>query len=117
MSAESLLLQNQLEIKLLVAALQYVYFTKEKFYTVKLNYLYAQFLQKENTEQYLVSEGSGNYFFEEQMPDLNRNKVQQFSSVAVNELVFKLMNILGLVPLSYPPEDTLLLTDLTNIIS
>ena len=95
-SAESLLLQNQLSVKLLIAALEYILHSNEDFYAVKLNYLYAQFLQKENIEQYLNKQNNGAYFFEQQIKILTRKNVQQLSSVAVNELVFILMNGLSL---------------------
>ena len=95
-SAESLLLQHQLTVKLLIAALEYILYPEEDFYAVKLNYLYAQFLQMEQTEQYLVKQQNSSYFFEERIETLRKKNVQQLSSVAVNELIFILMNALSL---------------------
>ncbi len=95
-SAESLLLKNQLSIKLLIAALEYVLHSKEDFYAVKLNYLYAQFLQQENIESYLIKQKNESYFFEQKIELLHKNNIGQLSSVAVNELVFMLMNALAL---------------------
>lgn len=95
-SAESLLLHNQLSIKLLIAALEYVLHSKEDFYVVKLNYLYAQFLQQENIESYLIKQKNASYFFEQKIELLQKNNIEQLSSVAVNELVFMLMIALGL---------------------
>jgi ATP-dependent exoDNAse (exonuclease V) beta subunit len=95
-STESLLLQNQLSVKLLIAALEYVIHSKEDFYAVKLNYLYAQYLQQENIESYLCKQKTGFYFFEQEMKLLQKNNIEQLSSIAANELVFMLMNALTL---------------------
>ncbi len=95
-SAESLLLQNKISVKLLIAAIEYVLNAQEDFYRVKLNYLYARFLQKENAEEYLSKQNRETYFFEKQVSLLDRKNVEKLSSVAVNELVFLLMNALSL---------------------
>ncbi|MFN8282423.1 MAG: UvrD-helicase domain-containing protein [Chitinophagales bacterium] len=95
-SAESLLLQNKLSIKLLIAALEYISHPKESFYAVKLNYLYAQFLEQENIESYLIQPKDEIYFFEEKVPFLNKENIAQLSSIAVNELVFLLINAFNL---------------------
>jgi ATP-dependent exoDNAse (exonuclease V) beta subunit len=90
-SAESLLLQNQLSIKLLVAALEYITHSKEDFYSVKINYLYAKWLQKENIESYLIKQNFKPYFFEEKIDFLRKENIETLSSVAVNELLFLLI--------------------------
>ena len=95
-SAESLLLQNQLSIKLLVAALEYITHPKEDFYSVKINYLYANFLQKENIESYLIKQNFKPYFFEEKIDFLRKENIETLSSIAVNELLFLLIKELKL---------------------
>jgi len=95
-SAESLLLQNQLSIKLLIAALEYVTHVKEDFYAVKLNYLYARFLHQENIENYLVKKKEQHYFFEDKISFLRKENIDNLSSVAVNELLFLLIKELQL---------------------
>ncbi|MDB5226433.1 MAG: hypothetical protein JWN78_626, partial [Bacteroidota bacterium] len=93
---ESLVLQNQLTIKLLIAGLEYILHPREDFYAVKLNYLYAKFLQKENTESFLSKRNEGKYFFEEEMPFLDRKNISRLSSTGINEIVFLLMNAMKL---------------------
>jgi ATP-dependent helicase/nuclease subunit A len=95
-SAESLLLQNQLSVKLLIAALEYIVHHDEDFYAVKLNYLYAQFLQLDNIEQYLSKAKVNAYFFEQKIELLQKKNTEQLSSVALNELTFRLLNALDL---------------------
>ena len=95
-SAESLLLQNQLSVKLLIAALEYIVHHEEDFYAVKLNYLYAQFLRLENIEEYLHKPKSTTYFFEQKVELLQKKNTGQLSSVALNELTFRLLNALDL---------------------
>lgn len=95
-SAESLLLQNQLSIKLLIASLEYALHSEEDFYAVKLNYLFAQFLQLEKSEQYLTKPKGDAFLFQQHTDKFSKKNIQQLSSVAVNELVFTLMNALGL---------------------
>lgn len=95
-SAESLLLQNQLVIKLLVAALEYVSNPKESFYAVKLNYLYAKFLKQENIENYLQKHINTPYFFQNKMPFFTTVNVQNLASIAINELLFLLIKEIAL---------------------
>jgi ATP-dependent helicase/nuclease subunit A len=95
-SAESLLLQHQQSIKLLIAAMQYIAYPEEDFYAVKLNYLFAGFTGKEHAEQYLAKHAAEYYFFEEQISFLQRKNAQKLSAVSVLELVFLLMKELGL---------------------
>lgn len=95
-SAESLLLSHHLPVKLLIAAVEYVLKPEEVFYAVKLNYLYARFINKENPEAYFIKDTKGNYFFELKFPDLSVKNVAQFISLPVDELVFKLMHLLEL---------------------
>jgi ATP-dependent exoDNAse (exonuclease V) beta subunit len=90
-SAESLLLQNKVAVKLLIAALEYILHNTEDFYAVKLNYLYAQFLNMENIETYLTKQNNNQYFFVESMPFFNKENAIQLSSVAMNELIFLLV--------------------------
>ena len=95
-SAESLLLQNKLSIKLLIAALEYILHSNENFYAVKLNYLYAQFLEKDYIESYLVKPKNNTYFFEQQLPFFIKENVLKLTSMAMNELVFLLIQQFGL---------------------
>jgi ATP-dependent exoDNAse (exonuclease V) beta subunit len=95
-SAESLLLQNQPAIRLLIAAIEYLVHPDEIFYQVKLNYQYAAYLQQPHAEQFLTKGENGSYFFEEKIPALHRNKVSSLSTVAINELVFLLLQFLSL---------------------
>lgn len=95
-SAESLLLQNQLTIKLIIAAFEYISHVNEDFYVVKLNYLYARFLQMENLESYLIKQYTKAYFFEDKIPFLSKNHIDKISSVAINELLFLLVKELNL---------------------
>ncbi len=88
-SAESLLLRHHLPVRIMMAAFEYIQHPLEEFYRVKLNYLYAKFLKKENPESYL--EKKENYFFEEQMPQLSRKKVFSLASLPMNELLFLLL--------------------------
>jgi ATP-dependent exoDNAse (exonuclease V) beta subunit len=96
-STESLLLKNEPSIRLLIAAIEYVLHPSETFFAVKLNYLLAKYLQQENLEQYLSKKKQQEqYFFEEKMEVLRRENVDALSSLAINELVFTLMNALSL---------------------
>jgi ATP-dependent exoDNAse (exonuclease V) beta subunit len=90
-SAESLLLQNQQSIKLLIAALEYISHTAEDFYTIKLNYLFAQHLQLDNAANYLIKQHNKPYFFEEKIPFLQKDNIEKLSSTAINELLFLLI--------------------------
>ncbi|MFN8237778.1 MAG: UvrD-helicase domain-containing protein [Chitinophagales bacterium] len=95
-SAESLLLQHQLGIKLLIAAMQYIAHPEEDFYAVKLNYLFALFTGKEHAEQYLEIQAAATCFFETEIPFLNRKDVGKLSTVSVLEILFLLMKELRL---------------------
>ncbi len=92
-SAESLMLETQASIKLLIAALQYILHYKEDFYRVKLNYLYASFTNQQNSEVYLSKKS---HFIEEKIPFFKPENCMHYSSTAVNELVFVLMHALQL---------------------
>ena len=94
-SAESLLLYTQLPIRLLVAALEYVIYSEENFYVVKLNYLLALFNQQENPEKYL-STTSNEYYFENKIPELNRANTSKLKAIAINELTAVLIQYLKL---------------------
>lgn len=92
-SAESLLLMTQATIKLLIAALQYVLHPTETFYRVKLNYLYAQFMKAENSEQYLSQKTA---FIENKIPFFKAENVALLSAVSINELTFLILQAVGL---------------------
>ena len=92
-SSESLLLEHDSKIKLLIAALEYVLHSEEDFYAVKLNYLLSKFTNQENPELYLQKSDSL-YWFEEKISLLKKNKVIQLRSISVNDLVFQLMRAL-----------------------
>jgi ATP-dependent exoDNAse (exonuclease V) beta subunit len=91
-SAESLLLYNKLSVKLIIAALEYVMHPAEDFYCVKLNYLFAKYSGKEPLESYLEKKGGEDYFFEKEIPALQRRNIPALSSVALGELVFQLVH-------------------------
>ncbi len=95
-SAESLLLQNIISIKLLIAALEYILHSNEDFYAVKLNYLYAQFLEKDSIESYLIKQKNNTYFFEQELPFFQKENITKLTSMAMNELVFLLLHQFGL---------------------
>lgn len=95
-SAESLLLQHQASVKLLIAALQYIQHPGEVFYLVKFNYQAALFYKEENPEGFLAKTAEDVYFFERKMPELSRDRLREWTSVAVHELVFRIMNVLSL---------------------
>lgn len=95
-SAESLLLTNARPIQLLIAAMEYVLHTKEDFYAVKLNYLLAQHLRQTPLEPFLIKHTNSNYFFELKIDALHRSKIDMLSTMALNELVFTLMQALSL---------------------
>lgn len=95
-SAESLLLKSQIDIQVLIAAIEYIVHPSENFYAVKLNYLYAKYLKKEDLASYLIKQKNDLYFFEDNIEALKKHKLQTLATLAINELIFRLMQLLKL---------------------
>jgi ATP-dependent helicase/nuclease subunit A len=95
-SAESLLLEHQHSVKLLIAAMQYIVNPDEIFYALKLNYQLAVFRQQDEPERFLQRQEKDPYFFETEVPFLAKNTMRHLSSVSVLELVFLLIKNLKL---------------------
>lgn len=95
-SAESLLLANHAQVSLLIAALQYILHPREDFYAVKLNYQYAVCQAKPEPESYLQKHPNDPYSFEQELPMLSRERVEPLGSMAVQELLFLLLQTFGM---------------------
>ncbi len=93
MSAESLLLNGQANIALLLSALTYILHSDEDFYVIQFNYLLAQYLQKPSLENYLQKQNK-QYFFENEFPLFQRKNTSTLRSISINELVFQVAQAL-----------------------
>ncbi len=96
-SAESLLLSEQLNVQLCIAAMQVIRHTSDRFYLVKLNFLLARYHQLPSPESYLTAKEEAHLLVARYFPEcLDASVALRMATMSADELLSHILHALTL---------------------